>query len=313
MNISVALCTYNGDRFIKQQLDSILSQSLAVKEIVICDDCSTDGTAEILRHYEQNNSNIKLYFNTKSLGVIKNFEKAINLCTDGLVFLSDQDDIWLASKVEETVLFFKNNQDKKAVFHNLRLLNEGIEQNFSIWEYLAFEPDTLLNNKIDLLLYAFAVETFGTGAAFAFLKSKPVKFEVDIDFMLHDFQLLVQFANENLLGLNNKVLGLYRLHDQQQVGAELKVKESVLDRKEIFFGDNIFKRGDLMMRALNRNQKYNVNPELFKIGNKQLKEELNKIKKLILADKKFLRRKMTLFFWLKNRRYHTTIKELLTK
>ena len=58
MKLSVALCTYNGELFIQEQLDSILNQTLAINEIVVCDDGSTDNTIEILKHYELKNPGI---------------------------------------------------------------------------------------------------------------------------------------------------------------------------------------------------------------------------------------------------------------
>ena len=90
--ISVALCTYNGERYIRQQMDSILHQDETPDEIVICDDGSTDHTDEIVAEIVSQ-SMVPCYFykNEKNLGYIHNFEKAISLCKGDIVFLSDQD------------------------------------------------------------------------------------------------------------------------------------------------------------------------------------------------------------------------------
>ena len=99
--ISIALTTYNGDVFLREQLDSILNQTIKFKELVICDDCSTDSTKEILIDYRNKDPRIKLYFNDKNLGFKANFEKAIGLCSGELIALSDQDDIWLPDHLEK--------------------------------------------------------------------------------------------------------------------------------------------------------------------------------------------------------------------
>lgn len=99
--ISVAMATFNGEKFIRPQLDSILAQTIARPlEIVISDDCSTDLTREILQEYANKDSRIKLFFNDSNLGFVKNFEKAISCCSGDFIALSDQDDIWEKTKLE---------------------------------------------------------------------------------------------------------------------------------------------------------------------------------------------------------------------
>ena len=71
--ISVVMCTYNGEKFIREQLDSILQQTVSVDEIIIQDDCSTDGTYDILLEYEQKYSSIKIYRNSQNIGINANF------------------------------------------------------------------------------------------------------------------------------------------------------------------------------------------------------------------------------------------------
>lgn len=99
--VSVAMATYNGQHYIREQLDSILEQTIVPDEIVIVDDCSSDSTMEILNSYAKEHSGIiKIYQNEANLGYIKNFEKAISLCSSQYIALSDQDDIWMRNKLE---------------------------------------------------------------------------------------------------------------------------------------------------------------------------------------------------------------------
>ena len=98
--ISIALTTYNGEKFLKEQLDSILNQTYSDYELVVCDDCSTDSTRQILKEYEKKDKRINVFLNNNNLGFKNNFEKAISLCTGEYIALSDQDDIWDEKKLE---------------------------------------------------------------------------------------------------------------------------------------------------------------------------------------------------------------------
>ena len=98
--VSIALCTYNGDKFLEEQLDSLVNQTYQNIEIIIIDDFSSDQTIEILKVYSDKFPFIKLYQNEVNLGYIKNFEKAISLCIGDFIALADQDDIWKLDKIE---------------------------------------------------------------------------------------------------------------------------------------------------------------------------------------------------------------------
>lgn len=107
MKLSVAMCTYNGDKFIASQLSSILDQTIPIDDIVICDDGSNDKTLEIISRIQQENPNkINLFRNPVNLGSTKNFEKAIDLCSGDYIFLADQDDIWKKDKVQKNFRCF---------------------------------------------------------------------------------------------------------------------------------------------------------------------------------------------------------------
>ena len=97
--ISVALCTYNGERYLREQLDSVLAQTYSNLEIVAVDDGSTDGTVELLREYQRRDARLRVYVNAQNLGFIGNFERAISLCRGLLIAPCDQDDVWLHHKL----------------------------------------------------------------------------------------------------------------------------------------------------------------------------------------------------------------------
>jgi glycosyltransferase involved in cell wall biosynthesis len=100
--VSIALCTYNGEKYLEEQFLSLLIQSYANFEIVVVDDNSTDSTWQILNKFKDN-PKVRLYRNETNLGFIKNFEKAVSLCKGDFIAFSDQDDIWSENKIEVLV------------------------------------------------------------------------------------------------------------------------------------------------------------------------------------------------------------------
>ena len=91
MHLSVAMCTYNGEKYIREQLMSIRNQTLQIDEIVICDDCSEDDTVTIIENLiRQYDLPVRLHVNTWNHGYRKNFEQAICRCSGDIIFLSDQ-------------------------------------------------------------------------------------------------------------------------------------------------------------------------------------------------------------------------------
>lgn len=97
--VSIALCTYNGEVFLQEQLNSLLNQTYTTIEIIAVDDASTDSTRSILEKKASTDSRLKVFINEKNIGYNKNFEKAISLCSGDFIAISDQDDIWEAEKI----------------------------------------------------------------------------------------------------------------------------------------------------------------------------------------------------------------------
>ncbi len=107
--ISIALCTYNGAKYIDEQLQTIINQDHPIHEIVIVDDQSTDNTIEILKKWEEKFPHLfRIDINEENLAFDKNFEKAISLCTGELIDIADQDDIWMKDKLTLLADCFSN-------------------------------------------------------------------------------------------------------------------------------------------------------------------------------------------------------------
>ncbi len=98
--ISIALAAYNGSKYIREQIDSIIAQTYQDFELIICDDCSTDGTWQILEEYSALDTRIKIYRNPMNMGYRRNFEKIALMCTSEMIAFCDQDDIWLPNHLQ---------------------------------------------------------------------------------------------------------------------------------------------------------------------------------------------------------------------
>lgn len=115
--VSIVMTTYNGEKFIREQIESILRNINEDDEIIIGDDGSTDGTLDILNEYKKSNFQIKIVENNH-LGTTKNIEYLLRMITGEIVFICDQDDVWRDNKVDVICDDFENNPDVDLVFHN---------------------------------------------------------------------------------------------------------------------------------------------------------------------------------------------------
>lgn len=144
--VSIALCTYNGAAFLRQQLDTLVAQTYKNIELVVVDDCSVDDTVSILNAYASQYSFFNLHQNEKNLGFTANFEKAVKLCSGDLIALCDQDDLWHPQKIELQVQAIKDNI---FVYHDSEFISEdGSLMNRKMSDLMNFyrgdEPEVFL-------------------------------------------------------------------------------------------------------------------------------------------------------------------------
>jgi glycosyltransferase involved in cell wall biosynthesis len=117
--VSIVIATYNGSRYLREQLDSVINQTWKSLEIIVVDDRSTDDTVAILNEYAAKHAIIKVYVNEQNLGYVKNFEKGLLLATADYISPCDQDDIWLPNKTE---LLMRKLADNAIVYCNSALM-----------------------------------------------------------------------------------------------------------------------------------------------------------------------------------------------
>lgn len=150
--ISIALASYNGAKYIRDQLDSILAQTYQNFELIICDDCSTDDTWWILEEYAQKDNRIKIYKNERNLGFKKNFEKAILLCQGEYVATSDQDDIWMPNHLQ--ILIESIKEDVASAGEALLIDSEGYSlRRFLTNDVSGYKVDVSSTRKLSHLFF----------------------------------------------------------------------------------------------------------------------------------------------------------------
>lgn len=203
--VSIALCTYNGSKFLPEQIESVLNQEYTNFELVIVDDDSKDNTCDIISSY-LNDSRIRFYKNEKNLGYAANFGKALSLCSGELIALSDQDDIWLPKKIKFMVSLIGATS---GLYHNSVFMTEtGKLTDVKLTDKVHFVSG---KNPESLLLYNYV------GGHTLMIKREVLKYALPIPKgIYHDWW--IAFVCMNLDGLDyiEKPLVYYRLHDSNQ-------------------------------------------------------------------------------------------------
>jgi glycosyltransferase involved in cell wall biosynthesis len=119
--VSIALCTYNGAKYLRQQMDTLVAQTYSNLEIIAVDDGSSDETVSILEEYTERYKNISIHINETNLGYIRNFEKAIGLCKGEYIALCDQDDIWDPKKIS---LMMEHIGNHMLIYHDSAFIDD---------------------------------------------------------------------------------------------------------------------------------------------------------------------------------------------
>jgi glycosyltransferase involved in cell wall biosynthesis len=224
IKVSVALCTYNAIKFLEAQLNSIVNQSHQPDEIIIVDDKSDDSTIDFLNQFKlQNKLNIKLYSNEFNLGVIKNYEKAIELCSGDVIFLSDQDDVWNKNKISSHLAIYKAYPDCGYIFSDAELVDENNKSlGKSLWSTVGFTRKRLREyNHKNQLKAMVTGGNFIYGNTMSFnARYKSILLPIDFTSSTHDVWISMYLAAIDVGGIAiNKPLIKYRQHSTQVAGA----------------------------------------------------------------------------------------------
>ena len=220
MKISIALCTYNGEKYLAEQLASYLKQERLPDELVICDDCSNDRTREILENFAtQAPFPVHIHINEKNLRSTKNFEKAFNLCTGDIIVPSDQDDVWYETKLQRLEDAFNKNPQIGLVFTDANVVGSNLEPlGYTLWQSIKFTQKEQQKVYEGAVIPVLMKHNIVTGAAMAFRANLRSSFMPIPETWIHDawITFIIALVAE-ILPISEPLIG-YRKHDDNQVG-----------------------------------------------------------------------------------------------
>ncbi|MDD5020757.1 MAG: glycosyltransferase family 2 protein [Endomicrobiaceae bacterium] len=214
MKISIALCTYNGAEYLAEQLKSLTEQTLKADEVIICDDNSSDNTVNIINEYKDK-LNIKLNINEANLGVTKNFEQAISLCSGDIIFLCDQDDGWHKDKIK---IMAEKMQDEKIglCYCNGIVADVNLKQieDYTLWNTSGLSKVNL--NEFNS--YNLVNNCYFTGMALCFRKNLKKYFLPLSKNAVHDEWIAFIISYISKIAFVEENLVIYRQHSKQHIG-----------------------------------------------------------------------------------------------
>lgn len=215
--VDILVATYNGEKYLKEQLDSILSQTYNNIQIIISDDNSTDGTKTILKQYESDDR-ITIFYQETNLGYIKNFEFLLSKVESALYMLSDQDDIWLPEKVEKSVEKLQT-ENLDLVFGDLEVVDESLNT-----IYASFTDYMKISRKIKNELGSYKLQYLYncmTGCTILSKKSfldKILPLPNNSKYMVHDYWIGLVVSLYGKIGFLETPYIKYRQHGNNQIG-----------------------------------------------------------------------------------------------
>lgn len=217
--VSIALATYNGGRYIKQQLDSIQDQTHQEFIVHICDDMSSDNTLENIKcHDLYQQGKVRIYPGESSLGAMKNFRRAISYCDDNYIALCDQDDFWLPEKLERLLTQVKHHEQAGTVpvlaFSDLEIVDAVLGPLFPSF-YSVSIKSSAANQPAD-----FLVSNHIPGCAMLFNRAlKKLVEPMPEDIRMHDWWIAMIAAQCGAIIYVDTPLVKYRQHNNNTIGA----------------------------------------------------------------------------------------------
>ncbi|MTL19531.1 glycosyltransferase [Turicibacter sanguinis] len=236
LKVDILLATYNGEKYINYQIESILNQKFSDFRLIISDDCSTDNTVSIIEKYLKIDERIVLYKQKKNLGYIKNFEYLLSKSDAEYIMFCDQDDVWVSEKIQKQ-LDYICNKDCSLVYSNVILVDEkDNELNKDYYEELRINPLSKKCKKNILFRNPIIGNTVIINKQ---LKDKLISIP---DSIPHDWYLGIIASLEGGVEYYPERLVRYRQHSNNTSGVKSNIEESKV---------NILKKNNILLK---RNQ-----------------------------------------------------------
>lgn len=254
-SVVVALCTYNGAAYLREQLDSIAGQTRLPSRLLVLDDCSKDNTVGILQHFASSAPfPVEIVRNETNLGYVKNFEKALGFCHEDVVVLSDQDDVWVPDKLAKIERYLFDHPEIDAVFTDAELVDsERRAYGYSLWESIEFNTREQRWVESGDAFRVLLRRNVVTGATMAFRSRVKARVLPIPREWVHDEWISIIIAATGRLGFLPEKLIQYRQHGANQIGA--RRLSSVEKFKKLFtkrtgFHQNLYVRAKLLRSHL---------------------------------------------------------------
>lgn len=218
--IDILLATYNGEKYIKEQLESILNQSYENIRLLISDDCSTDNTVEIIKEYQEKDNRIILFEQDENIGSTLNFEFLLYKVKSQFFMFSDQDDIWYIDKIEREYNLLKQ-KDVDLVFSDLEVVDEQlntINKSFNEQMGLSHKINKYINDVN--LCYLYNVITGCTILARTSILIFALPLPKNKKYIIHDSWIAISATQNCKIAYLNEATSKYRQHDKNQIGIE---------------------------------------------------------------------------------------------
>jgi Glycosyl transferase family 2 len=234
MQISVAMATYNGEAYIRDQLDSLAKQTLLPKELIVCDDGSADRTLEIVERFSKTTAPfpVHIYRNEKRLGFADNFLQAASLCKGDLIAFCDQDDVWLPEKLQYCLAMFIFKPELMLLSHNAWVTDEKLSRmkplssrKTCIYARGDFQPlaNPLMGfTQVFRKELAHAIPWSARPRAEEYVQSKTPGC-----LMPHDCWMAIVASSLGKVMVSDTVLASYRQHGKNAVGLEQKSRVKI--------------------------------------------------------------------------------------
>lgn len=215
--VTIVLPTYNGENYLKEQIDSILNQTYSSIHLIIADDCSQDHTREILHQYESDDR-IEIYEQPKNQGVVKTIEFLLQKVRTPYYMLADQDDVWLPEKVEQSLVVLKK-EGADLVFGDLTVVDQNLKT-----MYPSFGDFMKLNRKIKKHIHHYQLNYLYNCVTGCTILAKRETIDMilpiptDSNYLIHDHWMGIMVGLQGKLAYVEKPYIWYRQHGNNQVG-----------------------------------------------------------------------------------------------
>lgn len=220
INVAILLSTYNGEKFLEEQIDSILLQSYKNWSLYIRDDGSSDNTINIINTYTKNNTNIHFINDTKRKGACMSFMWLLNEINSDYYMFCDQDDVWLPNKIEisiNTIIAAEKKSDIPIILHTDLIIVDKEKRiiSNSFWKYTKLKQNYL--SQFNYLGVCNGV----TGCTMMLNnKAKQIAFPISSKAPMHDYWIALKVSQSGKIIYLDTPTILYRQHGKNEVGAK---------------------------------------------------------------------------------------------